>query len=79
MDDRLVALCKMCNIYYDGELRQIQDAVNQHGLPVALSAMKRLSLIAVSDRKYPIEQFQDVLADKVMQPGLPSGGDGGVR
>lgn len=65
MDERLADLCEMCNIYYEGELQQVQDAADQHGLSVALSAMKRLSIIAVSDRKYPIEQFQDVLADKI--------------
>lgn len=65
MDDRLADLCEMCNIYYEGELQQVQDAADQHGLSVALSAMKRLSIIAVDARKYPIEQFQDVLAVKV--------------
>ncbi len=67
MDKPLADLCKMCNIYYDGELQQVQDAADKYGLGVALSAMKRLSIIAKDPGKYPVEQFADVLADKLRQ------------
>ena len=65
MDDRLAALCVICNIYYEGELQQVQDAADEHGLDVALSAMKRLSIIARDPGKYPVDQFKDVLAGKL--------------
>ncbi len=65
MDVRLADLCVMCNIYYEGELQQVQDAADEHGLDIALSAMKRLSIISRDPHKYPVEQFQDVLAEKL--------------
>ena len=79
MDARLAELCKMCNIYYEGELQQVQDAADEHGLDIALSAMKRLSIISRDPHKYPVEQFQDVLADKLgaVIPGDESAGTEG--
>jgi len=65
MDKGLADLCVMCNIYYDGEIAQVQDAADEHGLDVALSAMKRLSMLPVSRHKYPVDVFQDVLAGKL--------------
>ncbi len=77
MDEQLADLCEMCNIYYDGEIQQVQDAADEHGLDMALSAMKRLSTMPVSKHKYPVEQFQDVLVGKVAEKAREGSGRAG--
>jgi hypothetical protein len=49
----------------DGEVQQVADAVEEYGLPIVLSAMKRLSISERNKMKYPVQQFQDVLKQKL--------------
>lgn len=65
MDNQLADFCKTCNIYFEGELQQVQDAVDEHGLAIVRSAIKRQSITDRDKSKYPIEQFQDVLKGKL--------------
>ena len=67
MDNRLKDLLKMCNIHTGGEIAEVNDAADEWGLPLVLSAMKRLSIIRPDPSKYPIEQFRDVLSKKVRE------------
>lgn len=67
MDSRLKDLCKTCNIYYDGEMAEVQNVADECGLQMALSAMKRLSMVRKDPMKYPIEQFRGILSQKVRE------------
>jgi hypothetical protein len=67
MDERLASLLKTCNIWSDGEVKQVSDAVEEHGLAIVFSALKRQSIIEKDKGKYPIEQFHDVLEDKLRE------------
>jgi hypothetical protein len=61
----LDALLKTCNIYMSGEVQEVEDAADEWGIDLALSAMKRLSIIPRDKGMYPIEQYREILADKV--------------
>lgn len=67
MDSKLEQLVKLCNIYYDGEKKQVADAAEEHGLPIVLSAMKRLSMSNRNPMQYPVEQFQSILRQKLRE------------
>lgn len=65
MDSRLAQLCKTCNIWSDGEVEEVADAAEEHGLPIVLSAMKLLSVSEGNRMQYPVQQFQDILRQKL--------------
>lgn len=67
LDTRLEQLLKLCKIWMPGEVQEVEGAAEEWGLPLVLSAMKRLSIIPKVKGKYPIGQFRNVLSQKVRE------------